>query len=141
VKLSSRIAGLGIGVCALLLGTAASAHHSTAMFDMAKMVKLTGVVKQFDWKNPHTFIWLDVQENGATVEYSFEGMSPNYLSRNGWSRHTLEPGQTIGLEFHPLKNGEKGGFCARVTLPNGQMLNNLPGPPPPGAAPAAASTY
>jgi hypothetical protein len=67
------------------------------------------------------------------VEYSFEGMSPIYLSHNGWTRHTLESGQTIGLEFHPLKDGRKGGICTRVTLPGGQMLNNLPGPPPPGA--------
>jgi hypothetical protein len=120
---------------ALALAGAALAHHSTAMFDMLQTVKVTGVVKQFDWTNPHTFIWIDVQEGGATVEYSFEGMSPNYLSHNGWTRHTLQTGQTIDLEFHPLKDGRKGGFCSRVKLPSGEQLNNLPGPPPPGAPP------
>jgi hypothetical protein len=136
VKLTGSIR-LAAAASALLLAGTALGHHSTAMFDMQKTIKLTGVIKQFDWTNPHTFIWIDVQEGGSTVEYSLEGMSPNYLSRNGWTRHTLEPGQTIGLDYHPLKDGRKGGFCVRVTLPSGQMLNNLPGPPPPGAPPAA----
>jgi hypothetical protein len=127
------------GALALLLAAGAFAHHSTAMYDMQRMVKLTGVVKQFDWTNPHTFIWLDVQEEGKTVEYAVEGMSPNYLSRNGWTRHTLQAGETIGMEIRPLKDGRKGGFCAIVTLPDGTRLRNLPGPPLQGAPANAGS--
>jgi hypothetical protein len=139
VKLSSRITRVAVGACALLLGAVASAHHSTAMFDMQHVVKVTGVIKRFDWTNPHTFIWIDVQENGSTVEYSVEGMSPIYLSHNGWTRHTLEPGETVGMEIHPLKDGRKGGFCTTVTLPSGQTLNNLPAhPATPAATPAAS---
>jgi len=118
--------GLAAGLCALTLAGTAPAHHSTAMFDMQKPTTVTGVVKEFDWTNPHTFIWVDVQEASGTVEYSFEGMSPIYLGYNGWTRHTLEPGQTISLQFFPLKDGRKGGFCARVKLPGGKVLDNLP---------------
>jgi hypothetical protein len=125
------------GALALLLSAAASAHHSTAMYDMQHTIKVTGVVKQFDWTNPHTFIWLDVQEEGKTVEYAVEGMSPNYLSRNGWNHNTLKVGETVGMEILPLKDGRKGGFCATVTLPDGRVLGNLPGRGP-GASAAAA---
>lgn len=121
----------------LILVAVASAHHSTAMFDMQHTVKLTGTVTQFDWTNPHTFIWLEVMDpaKGTTESYSIEGMSPNYLSRNGWTRHTLKPGDKIGMEIHPLKDGRKGGFCATVTLPDGKTLNNLPARPPAAGAP------
>jgi len=122
----------------LLVAGAATAHHSTAMFDMQHTVKLNGTVTQFDWTNPHTFIWLEVMDpaKGTTESYSIEGMSPNYLSRNGWTRHTLKPGDKIAMEIHPLKDGRKGGFCATVTLPDGKTLNNLPARPvAPGAAP------
>ncbi len=116
-------------VSLLLMTGLASAHHSTAMFDMTKTVKLTGTVTQFDWTNPHTFIWMEVMSpNGTTESWSIEGMSPNYLSRNGWTRHTLKPGDKIGMEVHLLKDGRKGGFCATVTLPDGKTLRNLPGP-------------
>ena len=120
-----------MGVVALLLTVGiASAHHSTAMFDMQHTVKVTGTVTQFDWTNPHTFIWMDVMNNGATEHWSVEGMSPNYLSRNGWTRHTLKAGDKIDMEVHLLKDGRKGGFCATVTLPDGKTLRNLPGPRP-----------
>lgn len=129
---------LAAGVIALLLiAGIASAHHSTAMFDMQHTVKLTGTVTQFDWTNPHTFIWLEVMDaKGTTEQYSIEGMSPNYLSRNGWTRHTLKPGDKIGMEIHPLKDGRKGGFCSTVTLADGKTLHNLPGRPT--AAPGGA---
>jgi hypothetical protein len=135
VKLSSRHISLSLAV-GLLVATAAVAHHSTAMFDMQRTLKISGVVTRFDWTNPHTFIWLDVGDGAETkVEYSIEGMSPNYLSRNGWSHSTLKAGDRVTLEIHPLKDGRKGGFCATVTLPDGTVLRNLPGPPP-SAAPS-----
>ncbi len=123
------VRSLAIGAAALLLTVGiAAAHHSTAMFDMQHTVKVTGTVTQFDWTNPHTFIWMDVMNNGTTEHWSVEGMSPNYLSRNGWSRHTLKAGDKIEMEVHLLKDGRKGGFCATVTLPDGKTLRNLPGP-------------
>ena len=55
-----------MGALSLLLATgAAVAHHSTAMFDMQHTVTLTGTVTQFDWTNPHTFIFMEVM-NTAT---------------------------------------------------------------------------
>jgi hypothetical protein len=38
---------------------------------------ITGIVNRFEWTNPHTWIWVDVQENGKTVTWGVEGMSPN----------------------------------------------------------------
>jgi hypothetical protein len=103
------------------------AHHSTAMFDMQHTVTIKGTVTQFDWTNPHTFIFMDVASTSGEVEHwGIEGMSPNYLDRNGWTRHTLKPGDKIDMEIHPLKDGRKGGFCSSVTFPDGKVMYNLP---------------
>jgi hypothetical protein len=124
-KLRTLVVG---AVCLLVAAGAAVAHHSTAMFDMQHTVAITGTVTQFDWTNPHTFIFMEVMNTttGTSESWSVEGMSPIYLSRNGWTRHTLKPGDKIGMEVHLLKDGRKGGFCSTVTLPDGKKLANLP---------------
>jgi hypothetical protein len=110
-----------------LAATPASAHHSTAMFDMDHQVSLTGTVKEFQWTQPHTWIVFEVPNtSGGADEYQLEGMSPSYLDRNGWSKHTLNPGDKVTLSMHPLKDGRKGGFDASVTWPDGHILYNLP---------------
>jgi len=116
---------------ALALAAAAAApafaHHSTAMFDMDHEVQLKGTVKDFQWTQPHTFITFEVPNgSGGMDEYGVEGMSPSYLGRNGWSKHTLSPGDKVTLAIHPLKDGRKGGFDASVTFPDGKIMYNLP---------------
>jgi hypothetical protein len=112
---------------ALALAGPSAAHHSTAMFDMEKTVSLTGTVKDFQWTQPHTWITFTVANAaGGTDEYGIEGMSPSYLGRNGWSKHTLSPGDKVTVQIHPLKDGRKGGFDASVTWPDGKVMYNLP---------------
>jgi hypothetical protein len=112
---------------ALVAAGSAGAHHSTAMFDMRKNVVLEGTIKEFQWTNPHTWIVFEVPNAaGGTDEYGIEGMSPNYLARNGWDKHTLSSGDKIELVLHPLKDGRKGGFNVSVKLPDGKVMYNLP---------------
>jgi uncharacterized protein DUF6152 len=122
----------------------ASAHHSTAMFDFTKTVELTGTVKDFQWTNPHTWTTVTATGNAKVAgEYGLEGMSPNYLARNGWTKRSLKPGDKVVVEVHPLKDGRKGGFMVSAKLEDGTLLYNLPhreGPPgAPGAAAAVAA--
>lgn len=119
---------LALAATAAVVGAGgAFAHHSTAMFDMNKSVVLNGTVKEFQWTNPHTWIVFDVPNgNGGVDEYGIEGMSPNYLARNGWDKHTLSSGDKVELTIHPLKDGRKGGFNISVKLPDGRMMYNLP---------------
>jgi len=121
-----RTASLSLAAALLAVGTAA-AHHSTAMFDMKKDVVLEGTIKRFDWTNPHTWIVFVVPNaQGGTDEYGIEGMSPNYLVRNGWSKHTLAAGDKVQLTIHPLRDGRRGGFDVSVKWPDGKLMYNLP---------------
>ena len=53
---------------------------------------ITGVVKSFDWANPHTWLHLVVQEEGgAMAEWAVEGRAPGILLRAGWTRASLSP--------------------------------------------------
>lgn len=107
------------------MSAAALAHHSFSMFDMKTTTTIAGTVKQFEWTNPHTWLWLMVpNEKGEMEQWGFEGMSPNYLGRRGWSKNTLKAGDKIKVEVHPLKNGEHGGTFLNVTLPDGKLLKS-----------------
>ncbi len=121
-----------LGLSALALGAApASAHHSTAMFEWGKEAKVTGTIKEFQWTNPHTWIVFVVPNaQGGTDEWGFEGMSPNFLGRNGWSKASLKPGDKVDLTYYPLKDGRKGGFSVVVTFPDGKAIRELPSRPP-----------
>lgn len=103
----------------------ALAHHSFAAFDMSAEKTVTGTVKKVDWTNPHIWVWLDVQENGATTTYAFEGMSPNFLERRGWTRQTLSPGAKLTVTFRPMRSGKPGGMFVTGKLPSGTVLTML----------------
>ena len=91
------------------------------MFDNTKEVTAVGVVKSFQWTNPHS--WLQVVVTGADgkqVEWSLEGGSPGILSRNGWKRTSVKPGDKVTVIFYPLKDGKPGGSFLEVKTPDGK---------------------
>jgi hypothetical protein len=96
--------------CALLAAGTAMAHHSFAMFDQEHPIELDGVVEEFKFTNPHTFILLVVkQEDGVVQAWNLEGQSPSGLVRDGWSSKTLSPGDQLKLTVWPLRSGAPGG--------------------------------
>ncbi|MEO6340759.1 MAG: DUF6152 family protein [Caulobacteraceae bacterium] len=116
---------IGLGAGMLLAAGAASAHHSFAMFDQKKTVSLVGVVREFQWTNPHSFIELDVAgPAGAAEHWSVEMNSPNNLKRQGWSRVSLKPGDKVTCLINPLREGKQGGLFIAVTLPDGKVLGD-----------------
>jgi len=108
----------------LLVAGSASAHHSFAMFDRSKETTLVGVVQEFQWTNPHSWIEIDVaNESGGTDKWSIECNSPNNLARQGWKSSSVKAGDKISVVIWPLRSGEKGGLFISLTLPNGQVLD------------------
>jgi hypothetical protein len=104
---------------------AALAHHSFAMFDTANPIELEGVVKEFKYVNPHSFIVLEVKEkDGGVTIWNLEGGAPTALAREGWSKDTLKPGDEIKLTIDPLRSGAPGGSWspAKVKFKNGEPI-------------------
>ncbi len=88
------------------------AHHSTAMFDTAKLVTYHGVITKVVWANPHCFIYFDGSLQGgapnAPVEHwGVEGQSPSVMyNHGGWSEGTAKVGDRIEVTGNPRKDGQ-----------------------------------
>lgn len=110
-------------IASTLLAGAAQAHHSFALFDHAKTVTLTGTVKDYQWTNPHIWIELIVPNaQGGADDWSIETASVAMLSRRGWSRDTVKPGDKITVTVNPLRDGSRGGSLVTILLPDGRSL-------------------
>jgi hypothetical protein len=111
------------GAVFMLFSTPAYVHHSGAMFDMSKEVKISGTVVEFHWTNPHSSFSVSVpNSDGTTSVWSVEMNSPNNLVRVGWKRTTIKPGDKVTVTVRPLRDGAPGGQYVSIVLPNGQSL-------------------
>lgn len=84
----------------------ALAHHSTSMFEMAKPTTIEGIVKNFEWVNPHVYLHLDVQTaEGKLEEWTVEIHSPAIMLRRGYSKDYFKPGEKITVVGGAIKDG------------------------------------
>jgi len=126
-----RLALVAVAMTVLWLTASgdADAHHSFGMFDVQSRRTIEGKVVEFEWTNPHTWAWVDVEnEDGTVTRWGLEGRSPNYLNRNGWTKRTLQPGDRVTMVVSPVRTGQPGGALLSVTLPDGTekvMYGNL----------------
>ena len=114
-----------VALAALMAAVPVFAHHSFAVYDRTKLLTLKGNVKSFQWTNPHCVVWVLVQPEGGgePQEWSFETTSPGALTRGGWTRNSVKPGDRVAVEFYPLRDGSHGGGLSAVTLVDtGQKL-------------------
>jgi hypothetical protein len=98
------------------------AHHSFASFDAARQVTLQGVVREFQWTNPHAWILLSVDKKGQPEQWAIELSGANGLVRQGWRPKTLAPGMAVTMTIRPLRDGTNGGQLIELTLPDGTVL-------------------
>jgi hypothetical protein len=108
----SSVLGLVAGIHSV------AAHHSGSMFDHSKSVTVIGTVKEVRWVNPHvTFLVHGATNEGLEpMDWLLEMTSPSVLSRLGWTRTSLKPGDRVRVEFNPLLDDqEHGGSPRKVT--------------------------
>ncbi len=110
----------------LLWARPAQSHHSNVAYEVTRVVTITGVVKEFRWVNPHTWLHLMVDEKGTQVEWQVEGRAPGVLLRAGWTKTSLKPGERVTVDMSPAKDGSKVGIIARITKEDGTILSNQP---------------
>ena len=92
-----RILLLLAGLAMLAGGDKVFAHHSfSATYDSERVVEIEGLVKEFAWRNPHSFMRIDVTgEDGTTRTWALEWGSTNDLTQAKITRTTLRPGDRI----------------------------------------------
>lgn len=104
----------------------AFAHHGTAEYDNTKTISQQGTVTALQYLNPHALILFNVKDDkGQSTEWTAELQSPNLLSRRGWSRSTLKPGDQIIVTGRPVKNGAKAMAAQKVVFTDGRETPNM----------------
>jgi hypothetical protein len=95
-------AGLGLIAC---LTVSLHAHHSfNTEYDATKKVKLTGIVTNVAWTNPHMRVYVDVTDpSGKVTNWNLELTSPNSVRRQGWGRNDLKTGDKVVFEGYAGK--------------------------------------
>jgi Family of unknown function (DUF6152) len=120
--MKTSVPQLSLSLCLLagaaMLSWPAAAHHSFAIYEKNKVLTLKGTVKTFQWTNPHVVVWLLVkpESGGEPEEWGIETTSPGVLTRSGWTRNSIKPGDEVTVEFAPLRDGTHGGGLSSVTL-------------------------
>jgi hypothetical protein len=115
-------------LAALILGAGqALAHHSPIIFDRTRTITIEGVVTEFKWSSPHSWIHLDVKdEKGVVGNWGIEMNPASLLARAGWKSTTIKPGDKVSIVVYPLRNNEKGGQYVSIKLPDGKTLGERP---------------
>ena len=120
-----RFIALLAAAALLLAATPAISHHSNSAYQVDQVITVTGIVKEWKWTNPHTWLYLTVDDGkGGNVEWAAEGRAPGVLGRAGWDRFVLKAGEKVTVHMSPAKDGSHVGIIARVTKADGTILGN-----------------
>lgn len=112
----------------LALSLPAIAHHSGAMFESELTLTLSGHVTKFDYVNPHSWLYVNVDNDDGTVtEWGFELDAPPRLRRLGVSPRFWEPGDAVTIRTRPLKDGRPAGFLVGAISEDGKTFGFVEG--------------
>jgi hypothetical protein len=116
------------GTCLLALATPTFAHHSGVMFDDQKEITVTGVVKEFQYTNPHSWLLVDVKnDDGSVTTWGFEAEGPSTLTRAGIRKSDFSAGTKLTITGHPMKDGRPAAAWMNATREDGKKFNPFSG--------------
>lgn len=108
----------------MLMTAPSFAHHSSAMFDDQREVTVTGVVKEFQYTNPHSWLLVDVtNDDGSVTTWGFEAEGPSTLMRAGIRLSDFSPGTEVTITGNPMKDGRPAAAWIRATRGDGKQFD------------------
>jgi len=119
-----------IAFAALLLVNEAVAHHNmTAVFDFNDRVSLSGTLTKVDWRNPHTYLTVEVKAtDGSTKTWQIEGPAPSFFRIRDFGKTDFEGsiGKTVKVELSRARDKSRSGLIRTLTFPNGKVVSACP---------------
>src|SRR5436190_16694209 len=113
---------LSIGLVAMF-AVPGFAHHSGAMFEKVKTITVEGVVKQFQYTNPHSWLLVDVKnKDGSVTTWGFEAEGPSTLQRAGIRRSDLKAGTKLKITGRPMRDGTAAAAWGDAVRDDGKKL-------------------
>jgi hypothetical protein len=103
---------------ALVFSLAGFAHHGVSTYRMDVVETLDGVVAEWTFGSPHT--WLTLGVDGATWE--IEGAPPRWMSGQGFAPDSLTTGEAVAITYHPHRSTPRAGILMEVRRADGSVL-------------------
>jgi hypothetical protein len=120
----SSVATFVIAVAAVATVAPAMAHHSGAMFEDKKEVTLTGVVKEFQFTNPHSWLLVDVtNKDGSVTTWGFEAEGPSTLMQRKIRPSDLTFGTKLTITGNPMRDGRPAAMWIKAVRADGKVLS------------------
>jgi hypothetical protein len=137
ISATSLLMVLMVAILAATRNATAEAHHTTTKFDDKRVVKITGVVTGYRWKNPHVLIEIDPGTDPANDQHwTVELKAPSAMTREGWKRELLTVGDHITVFANPLRKDDSAAtgrlaMYVGIILTDGNSLGCTDGAPCP----------
>ena len=111
------------GVLALL-GTPLLAHHSATMFEEKKTITVEGVVKEFQYTNPYSWLLVDVRDQSDNVTtWGFEAEGLSTLQRAGIRPSEFPVGTKVTMTGRPMKDGRPAAIWVLAVRADGKKFD------------------
>ena len=112
----------------LAAGSAWAHHNMSAMFDFNQVVTRTGTLAELDWRNPHIYMLVDVEDAGKVERWSFEGPPPGFFRSRNVDRPAFEAskGKSVTVEASRARDGSASGLIRQLTLNDGTVVQACP---------------
>jgi hypothetical protein len=115
--------GLLAAGMAFAISSPSLSHHSHAMFDHNQEVTIEGTVSDYSYRNPHVFLYVDVQEEGEVVKYWIEMSNIPNMIRRGIGANTFKTGDQVMVNMYPLSDGRPGGNYLTIVAADGNTYD------------------
>jgi hypothetical protein len=114
------------GLWLTLAALPCSAHHGvTAHYDDSQQVTIEGVVTEFQFINPHSFVYLRVVgDDGTAAIWHCEMASRSVLARNGLSADRFAPGTQVEITGSQARHNPTGCALREARFTDGSVLRS-----------------
>jgi hypothetical protein len=115
-----------LGSLTILLTLPALAHHGVAPhYDDSKQVTIDGTVAEFQFINPHSFVYLRVAgADGKEAVWHCELASRSVLARNGLTEQMFAPGTHVRITGSQARQNPTGCALREAHFDDGSILRS-----------------
>lgn len=105
----------------------ASAHHNFfAVFDRDDPVRVSGVIVEVRLTNPHSWFFLDVENEAGEVErWAFEAGTPSGMIRNGYTPDLIRPGEEVTIRGFHARDASNMGMLRELISSDGTVYGTF----------------
>src|SRR6185503_20247451 len=124
VLMRTRIATFAAVMSLLITTVPVFSHHADVAYERTSIELKNATIVKVAWINPHGVVSCDVKDEGGKVtRWVLEMGSPSAMTRVGWNRNSISPGDVVKIDVNPAKNGTNFGRLLRVTMADGKTLD------------------